>query len=109
MRRYADTHSAPKGLIVRRKERIHEGPLLDLDQPWKVIASANQALLCPEADYELTGFVPGVCFPVGCLCDATTGRPNSKYLNFGEERSGLIITNSGGPVRVDTMAIPTAP
>jgi beta-1,4-mannooligosaccharide/beta-1,4-mannosyl-N-acetylglucosamine phosphorylase len=48
--------------------------LLDLDQPWKVIASANQALLCPEADYELTGFVPGVCFPVGCLCDAKTGR-----------------------------------
>ena len=40
--------------------------------------------------------------------DATTGRPNSKYLNFGEERSGLIITNSGGPVRVDTMAITTA-
>lgn len=50
------------------------GMLLDLDEPWKVIASANQALLCPEAPYELTGFVPGVCFPVGCLCDATTGR-----------------------------------
>ena len=48
--------------------------LLDLDQPWKVIASANQALLCPEAEYELKGFVPGICFPVGCLCDAPTGR-----------------------------------
>lgn len=48
--------------------------LLDLEQPWKVIASANQALLCPEAPYELSGFVPGVCFPVGCLCDAATGR-----------------------------------
>lgn len=48
--------------------------LLDLEQPWKVVASANQALLCPEAPYELTGFVPGVCFPVGCLCDAATGR-----------------------------------
>jgi beta-1,4-mannooligosaccharide/beta-1,4-mannosyl-N-acetylglucosamine phosphorylase len=48
--------------------------LLDLDQPWKVIASANQALLCPEADYELSGFVPGVCFPVGALCDGATGR-----------------------------------
>lgn len=48
--------------------------LLDLDQPWKVIARCNQALLCPEAPYELSGFVPGVCFPVGCLCDAATGR-----------------------------------
>ena len=31
-------------------------------------------LLTPEANYELTGFVPGVCFPVGLLCDAATGR-----------------------------------
>ena len=48
--------------------------LLDLENPSKVIASANQALLCPEAPYELSGFVPGVCFPVGCLCDSATGR-----------------------------------
>jgi beta-1,4-mannooligosaccharide/beta-1,4-mannosyl-N-acetylglucosamine phosphorylase len=48
--------------------------LLDLDQPWKVIARANEALLVPEAPYELAGFVPGVCFPVGCMCDAPTGR-----------------------------------
>ena len=48
--------------------------LLDLDEPWKVIACANQPLIVPEAPYELTGFVPGVCFPVGCLCDAATGR-----------------------------------
>lgn len=48
--------------------------LLDLEQPWKVIACAREALLCPEAPYELTGFVPGVCFPVGLLCDADTGR-----------------------------------
>jgi beta-1,4-mannooligosaccharide/beta-1,4-mannosyl-N-acetylglucosamine phosphorylase len=48
--------------------------LLDLDEPWKVIARTNQALLTPEAPYELAGFVPGVCFPVACLCDAPTGR-----------------------------------
>ena len=48
--------------------------LLDVDQPWKVIARCNQALLNPEAPYELTGFVPGVCVPVGCLCDTATGR-----------------------------------
>ena len=48
--------------------------LLDLDQPWKVRARLNQSLLTPEAPYELSGLVPGVCFPVGCLCDAPTGR-----------------------------------
>jgi beta-1,4-mannooligosaccharide/beta-1,4-mannosyl-N-acetylglucosamine phosphorylase len=48
--------------------------LLDHDQPWKVKARLNQALLIPEADYELVGHVPGVCFPVGCLCDNATGR-----------------------------------
>ena len=53
--------------------------LLDLDQPWKVIARCKEALLCPEAPYELTGFVPGVCFPVGCLCDAATGRTAHYY------------------------------
>jgi beta-1,4-mannooligosaccharide/beta-1,4-mannosyl-N-acetylglucosamine phosphorylase len=48
--------------------------LLDLDEPWKVIACAREPLIVPEATYEVTGFVPGVCFPVGCLCDAATGR-----------------------------------
>jgi hypothetical protein len=32
----------------------------------------------------------------------------TKYLNFGEERSGLIITNSGGPVDVNFMKLRTA-
>jgi hypothetical protein len=36
------------------------------------------------------------------------GQASTKYLNFGEERSGIIITNSGGPVRVDTMGLTTA-
>lgn len=48
--------------------------LLDIDEPWKVIACAREPLIVPEAPYELTGFVPGVCFPVGCLCDPATGR-----------------------------------
>jgi beta-1,4-mannooligosaccharide/beta-1,4-mannosyl-N-acetylglucosamine phosphorylase len=39
-----------------------------------VIACAREPLIVPEATYEVTGFVPGVCFPVGCLCDAATGR-----------------------------------
>ena len=53
--------------------------LLDLEQPWKVIAAAREAILCPEADYELVGLVPGVCFPVGCLCDGATGRTAIYY------------------------------
>jgi beta-1,4-mannooligosaccharide/beta-1,4-mannosyl-N-acetylglucosamine phosphorylase len=48
--------------------------ILDLEEPWKVKCRGNQALLIPEADYELVGHVPGVCFPVGCLCDAATGK-----------------------------------
>jgi beta-1,4-mannooligosaccharide/beta-1,4-mannosyl-N-acetylglucosamine phosphorylase len=48
--------------------------ILDLDEPWKVIACCKEPFLVPEAPYELTGFVPGVCFPVGCLCDAPSGR-----------------------------------
>jgi beta-1,4-mannooligosaccharide/beta-1,4-mannosyl-N-acetylglucosamine phosphorylase len=48
--------------------------ILDRKEPWKVKARLNQALLTPEASYELTGFVPGVCFPVGQLVDGATGR-----------------------------------
>ena len=48
--------------------------LLDREEPWKVIARGNQSILTAEAPYELAGLVPGVCFPVGCLCDAPTGR-----------------------------------
>ena len=32
----------------------------------------------------------------------------TKYLNFGQERSGIIVTNSGGPVRADFMRLTTA-
>jgi beta-1,4-mannooligosaccharide/beta-1,4-mannosyl-N-acetylglucosamine phosphorylase len=48
--------------------------LLDLDDPSKVLARSNQALLSPEKDYETTGFVPNVAFPCATLCDADTGR-----------------------------------
>lgn len=34
--------------------------------------------------------------------------PNTKYLNFGEERAGLIITNVEGPSKVATMRLTTA-
>jgi beta-1,4-mannooligosaccharide/beta-1,4-mannosyl-N-acetylglucosamine phosphorylase len=48
--------------------------LLDLEQPWKVIARAEDYLITPEKPYETTGFVPNVCFPCATLCDAPSGR-----------------------------------
>jgi beta-1,4-mannooligosaccharide/beta-1,4-mannosyl-N-acetylglucosamine phosphorylase len=67
--------------------------LLDLEQPWKVIACCNQALLTPEAPYELAGFVPGVVFPVGCLCDAPTGR-TAIYYGAADTFSALCFCNA---------------
>ena len=36
------------------------------------------------------------------------GQASTKYLNFGEERSGIIVTNSEGPVQVNYMRLTTA-
>jgi beta-1,4-mannooligosaccharide/beta-1,4-mannosyl-N-acetylglucosamine phosphorylase len=67
--------------------------LLDLEQPWKVIARSQQALLTPEAPYELAGLVPGVVFPVGCLCDAPTGR-TAIYYGAADTFSALCFCNA---------------
>jgi beta-1,4-mannooligosaccharide/beta-1,4-mannosyl-N-acetylglucosamine phosphorylase len=48
--------------------------LLDLDQPWRVIARARRYFLSPQAIYENVGDVPNVVFPCAALCDAETGR-----------------------------------
>lgn len=48
--------------------------LLDLDQPWKVIARGNRYLLSPQRLYECVGDVPNVVFPCAALCDQATGR-----------------------------------
>jgi PEP-CTERM motif len=43
------------------------------------------------------------------LTFSTTGAPiTTKYLNFGEQNSGIIITNSEGPVDVNFMRLRTA-
>lgn len=67
--------------------------LLDLEKPWQVIARLNQSLLTPEAPYELSGLVPGVCFPVGCLCDAPTGRI-AIYYGAADTFSALCFCNA---------------
>ena len=41
--------------------------LLESDQPWKVIARANEPILEPQADYEVEGFFGNVVFTCGLL------------------------------------------
>jgi len=48
--------------------------LLDLEEPWRVLARTDRHVLTPEADYEVSGHVPNVVFPCAALLDAPTGR-----------------------------------
>ncbi len=48
--------------------------LLDLDEPWKVVARSGEYLISPRELYELTGDVPNVTFPCATLHDPATGR-----------------------------------
>jgi len=48
--------------------------LLDLEQPWKVLARSGQYLINPREIYEIAGDVPNVTFPCAALHDPDTGR-----------------------------------
>jgi beta-1,4-mannooligosaccharide/beta-1,4-mannosyl-N-acetylglucosamine phosphorylase len=48
--------------------------LLDLEEPWKVLARTDPYILTPETPYESVGNVPNVCFPCATLIDGATGR-----------------------------------
>jgi beta-1,4-mannooligosaccharide/beta-1,4-mannosyl-N-acetylglucosamine phosphorylase len=48
--------------------------LLDLAQPWKVIARGGPYLLSPQTSYENVGDVPNVAFPCAALYDPDSGR-----------------------------------
>ena len=55
------------------KERYCLGALLlDLDQPWKVIARSKVPIMEPSAPYEKTGFFGNVIFTNGHLVDGDT-------------------------------------
>jgi beta-1,4-mannooligosaccharide/beta-1,4-mannosyl-N-acetylglucosamine phosphorylase len=43
--------------------------LLDLDEPWRVIARGRDYLLSPQRTYEQVGDVPNVVFPCAALVD----------------------------------------
>ena len=46
-----------------------EAVLLDLKNPFKIIARTNNAILVPEEYYERIGLVPNVIFPSGALIE----------------------------------------
>ncbi len=53
--------------------------LLDLDEPWKVIARGRDYLLSPQVPYEQVGDVPNVVFPCAALVDVPTDRITIYY------------------------------
>lgn len=53
--------------------------LLDLDEPWRVIARGNNYLLSPQVTYEQVGDVPNVVFPGAALVDRASDRLTIYY------------------------------
>jgi len=53
--------------------------LLDLDEPWKVIARSRDYLLSPQVVYEQVGDVPNVAFPCAALVDQPADRLTIYY------------------------------
>ena len=53
--------------------------LLDLDEPWKVVARGSDYLLSPQALYEQVGDVPNVVFPCAALVDHAADRLTIYY------------------------------
>lgn len=53
--------------------------LLDLDEPWRVIARGRDYLLSPQAPYEQVGDVPNVVFPCAALVDRESDRVSIYY------------------------------
>ncbi len=53
--------------------------LLDLDEPWKVIARGTGYLMSPQVPYEQVGDVPNVFFPCAALVDGALDRVTIYY------------------------------
>lgn len=65
--------------------------LLDLDEPWKVIARSKAYVMAPYELYECVGDVPNVIFPCAALTDAETGRI-AIYYGCADTVTGLAFT-----------------
>ena len=53
--------------------------LLDLDEPWRVVARSRDYLLSPQRAYEQVGDVPNVVFPCAALLDRRGDRLTVYY------------------------------
>jgi beta-1,4-mannooligosaccharide/beta-1,4-mannosyl-N-acetylglucosamine phosphorylase len=53
--------------------------LLDLDEPWKVLARGSDFLLAPQVLYEQVGDVPNVVFPCAALVEHQADRISVYY------------------------------
>jgi len=53
--------------------------LLDLDEPWNVVARGPDYLLSPQVPYEQVGDVPNVVFPCAALVDRDADRISIYY------------------------------
>ncbi|AZS13466.1 glycoside hydrolase family 130 protein [Paenibacillus lutimineralis] len=65
--------------------------LLDINEPWKVLARSRNYILGPETLYECVGDVPNVTFPCAALTDADTGRI-AIYYGCADTVTGLAFT-----------------
>jgi hypothetical protein len=66
------------------------------------VLAANNPILAIQQAWQSR--YPAAEFPANCL----DGDPNTKYLNFGEENSGFIVTPLVGPSVLDSFQITTA-
>jgi beta-1,4-mannooligosaccharide/beta-1,4-mannosyl-N-acetylglucosamine phosphorylase len=53
--------------------------LLDLDEPWRLVARGRDYLLSPQVPYEQVGDVPNVVFPCAALVDRDADRVSIYY------------------------------
>lgn len=65
--------------------------LLDINEPWKVIARSKDYILAPHELYECVGDVPNVVFPCAALTDADTGRI-AVYYGCADTVTGIAFT-----------------
>lgn len=64
------------GVVISCSGFVYYGgaALLDLDEPWKVIARSGPYILNPAMLYECVGNVPNVTFPCAAICDGPSKR-----------------------------------
>ena len=65
--------------------------LLDLNEPWKVIARSKNYIMAPWEQYECMGEVPNVVFPCAALHDKESGKI-AIYYGCADTVTGLAFT-----------------